>query len=133
MSTVSSHFDSIRLPIPSNTNPAEFLLDIVSSDFTGDQGQVDAIKSAWIQSPARTALAQQIEGMEPKDNGKVFMDEIGRPNIFLVTMSLLHRLFIKSYRDVVAYGIRIVMYLGMSWLLFLSTDGRDADITQDWL
>jgi hypothetical protein len=28
--------------------------------------------------------------------------------------SLLHRLFIKSYRDVVAYGIRVVMYLG-SW------------------
>lgn len=32
--------------------------------------------------------------------------------MFLITMSLLHRLFIKSYRDVVAYGIRIVMYLG---------------------
>lgn len=30
-----------------------------------------------------------------------------------ITLALLHRLFIKSYRDVVAYGIRIVMYLGM--------------------
>ncbi|KAH8427299.1 putative ABC transporter [Aspergillus melleus] len=117
VSTVSSHFDSIGLPIPSNTNPAEFLLDIVSSDFTGDQGQLDAIKSAWIQSPACTALAQQIEGMETKGSGKVFMDEIGRPNIFLVTMSLLHRLFIKSYRDVVAYGIRIVMYLGLAIMM----------------
>lgn len=131
VSTVSSHFDSIRLPIPSNTNPAEFLLDIVSSDFTGDQGQVDAIKSAWIQSPARTALAQQIEGMEPKDNGKVFMDEIGRPNIFLVTMSLLHRLFIKSYRDVVAYGIRIVMYLGLA--IMMGTVWLRLHTSQDYI
>lgn len=40
------------------------------------------------------------------------IDELSRPGIPRITMSLLHRLFIKSYRDVVAYGIRIVMYLG---------------------
>ncbi|KAK1140567.1 hypothetical protein N8T08_010204 [Aspergillus melleus] len=131
VSTVSSNFDSIGLPIPSNTNPAEFLLDIVSSDFTGDHGQVDAIKSAWIQSPARTALAQQIEGMEPKGSGKVFMDEIGRPNIFLVTMSLLHRQFIKSYRDVVAYGIRIVMYLGLA--IMMGTVWLRLHTSQDYI
>ncbi|KAI9043872.1 putative ABC transporter [Aspergillus affinis] len=114
---VSSHFNSIGLPIPSNTNPAEFLLDIVSSDFTGDQGQVETIKSAWMQSTTCTALAQRIEGVQTKGSGKVFMDELGRPNILHVTMSLLHRLFIKSYRDVVAYGIRIVMYLGLAIMM----------------
>lgn len=109
---MSSYFESIGTPIPSNTNPAEFLLDSVSSDFTGNQDQVDAIQSRWLQSAECTTLAQRIEGVETKGSGKVFMDELGRPNIVSITASLLHRLFIKSYRDVVAYGIRIVMYLG---------------------
>lgn len=39
-------------------------------------------------------------------------DELSRPGVPSITLSLLHRLFIKSYRDVVAYGIRIVMYMG---------------------
>lgn len=48
------------------------------------------------------------------EGGKeISADQIARPNIFRITFALLHRLFIKSYRDVVAYGIRIVMYLGM--------------------
>lgn len=43
---------------------------------------------------------------------------------------LLHRLFIKSYRDIVAYWIRFAMYIGLAimmgtvWLR-LHTDQRD--------
>lgn len=48
-----------------------------------------------------------------KQAAKTEMDELSRPGILSITLTLLHRSFIKSYRDVVAYGIRIVMYLGM--------------------
>lgn len=40
------------------------------------------------------------------------MEDMARPGPVKITTALLHRSFIKSYRDVVAYGIRIVMYLG---------------------
>lgn len=39
-------------------------------------------------------------------------EDLARPGPARITTALLHRSFIKSYRDVVAYGIRIVMYLG---------------------
>ena len=41
------------------------------------------------------------------------MEDMARPGQVKIIIALLHRSFIKSYRDVVAYGIRIVMYLGM--------------------
>lgn len=34
-----------------------------------------------------------------------------------IVMALIHRSFIKSNRDVVAYGIRIVMYLGLAIMM----------------
>lgn len=40
-------------------------------------------------------------------------DDLARAGAVKIIMTLLHRSFIKSYRDVVAYGIRIVMYLGV--------------------
>jgi hypothetical protein len=47
-----------------------------------------------------------------KDVNKVMMEDMARPGPVKITTALLHRSFIKSYRDIVAYGIRIVMYLG---------------------
>ncbi|KAA8644032.1 putative ABC transporter [Aspergillus tanneri] len=113
---VPSYFDSIGLPIPSNTNPAEYLLDIVSSDFTVHQSQADRVQSAWTQSTERTALVQHLHD-DAAANKKVVTDARRRPTMFQITLTLLHRLFIKSYRDVVAYGIRIVMYLCLAIMM----------------
>jgi hypothetical protein len=110
VASVPSYFESIGCPIPASTNPAEFLLDSVSSDFTEAQGRVEQIKSAWAQrlSSTQSASSHTTDGK----TGRIDMAELGRPNVLQITLSLLHRLFIKSYRDVVAYGIRIVMYMG---------------------
>ena len=32
-------------------------------------------------------------------------------------MALIHRSFIKSYRDIIAYGIRIAMYMGLAVMM----------------
>lgn len=40
-----------------------------------------------------------------------------QPNMATQTLILLHRSFIKSYRDAVAYGIRIAMYVGLSIMM----------------
>lgn len=58
------------------------------------------------------------------------MEDMTRPNGLSITLALLHRSFIKSYRDVVAYGIRIVMYLGMTIIRSLKLAA--IDVTQVW-
>ncbi|KAL4760005.1 putative ABC transporter [Aspergillus foveolatus] len=118
---VPSYFGSIGYPIPPQTNPAEFILEIVSSDFMSDKNSmrndVEAIQSAWARSPESSRLTQQRTELAEKGSRRVIVDEASRPGLFSITISLLHRLLIKSYRDVVAYGIRIVMYMGLAIMM----------------
>lgn len=96
-------------------------MDAVSSDFTVHEGQVEKIQTSWTQSAEYAALSKQPQNPDEKDIRTMSIDELSRPGIPRITMSLLHRLFIKSYRDVVAYGIRIVMYLGTGLPIAFST------------
>lgn len=52
-----------------------------------------------------------------KEKDTVSAEDLRRPGPFTITKALLHRSWIKSYRDVVAYGIRIVMYLGLAIMM----------------
>lgn len=54
--------------------------------------------------------------------------DVARPDPGRVILSLLHRSLIKSNRDIVAYGIRIVMYLGE---FTFTTITPSTSITQD--
>lgn len=117
---IETYFHLIDHPIPSNTNPAEFLLDIVSSDFSSgkesSQERVEAIQHAWATSTEANIITRTVSERArtaEKDVNKAVMEDMARPGPVQITTALLHRSFIKSYRDVVAYGIRIVMYLGM--------------------
>ncbi|BCR96263.1 putative ABC transporter [Aspergillus luchuensis] len=122
---VPTYFDSIGYSLPANTNPAEFILDLVSSDFAGSthamsKDQVQRIHASWTESPNAAALTEQVSQrtvLSEKQSAKFDMDELSRPGILSITLTLLHRSFIKSYRDVVAYGIRIVMYLGLAIMM----------------
>lgn len=115
------YFDRLGHPVPPNTNPAEFILDLISADFgsgtlDAPEDQVEEIRAAWQHSAERNALSEQLSqdlGGHEKGFSKVDIAELGHPGMFSVIVSLLHRAFIKSYRDIVAYGIRIVMYMGM--------------------
>lgn len=115
---VPSYFGGIGYPVPPQTNPAEFILDIVSSDFASDkssmQDDVTKIQTAWTRSSQSGGLVRQSGELAEKNSRNIKMDETSRPGLLGIILSLLHRSFIKSYRDVVAYGIRIVMYLGTS-------------------
>jgi hypothetical protein len=118
--------------LPPQTNPAEFLLDLASTDFNNDHdAQVQKMQWEWSQSPERTAVITQVESrsslmaetkikdaklLTPADESSISSSS-SRPRTFQIILSLLHRSFIKSYRDVVAYGIRIVMYLGLAIMM----------------
>lgn len=138
ISNVDGYFDQIGYSIPSNTNPAEFLLEIVSSDF-GEaketaQERVRKIQQAWAESNEAIAVDRQVServrSMEEKTD-TVSAEDLKRPGSFTITKALLHRSFIKSYRDVVAYGIRIVMYLGLA--VMMGTVWLRLHTTQDYI
>ncbi|RAH72587.1 putative ABC transporter [Aspergillus aculeatinus CBS 121060] len=119
---VPHYFDRLGHPVPPNTNPAEFILDLISADFgsgtlDAPEDQVEEICAAWQHSAERKALSEQLSqdlGGHEKGFSKVDIAELGHPGMFSVIVSLLHRAFIKSYRDIVAYGIRIVMYMALA-------------------
>lgn len=116
-----SYFDSIGCPMPLQINPAEFILDLVSSDFAVNRRRVADVKledihTAWSNSSEAQVVDSEIRrlsGSEEKVGAERLTSEnFSGPNPLHVIFSLLHRSWTKSRRDVVAYGIRIIMYLG---------------------
>jgi hypothetical protein len=115
---VRNYFDGIGFPVPASTNPAEFLLEIISADFGNSGGgaveRVRKIQFAWAESGEASAEAKQVnEQARLAQNAHLASEGQSRPGPLRITAAVLHRSFVKSYRDVVAYGIRVVMYLGM--------------------
>ncbi|KAF7719993.1 ABC-2 type transporter [Penicillium ucsense] len=121
---LETYFTRIGHRIPTHTNPAEYLLDIVSSDFGGAKEEardrVHRIQNEWSSSAEAQGISRQVvarsQGSEKHDS-VLTPEDMARPNAVRITQALLHRLWIKSYRDVVAYGIRIVMYLGLAIMM----------------
>ena len=110
-------------PMPLFINPAEFLLEITSSDFAGgdDQAQarLDKIHADWKASKEASAIRTAIpeEAGEDKEKFALPTNFIEHASASQVVVTLLYRSFIKSYRDVVAYGIRFAMYFGLAIMM----------------
>ncbi|GAM39870.1 hypothetical protein TCE0_034f11765 [Talaromyces pinophilus] len=140
--TVGNHFGNIGYPIPMNVNPAEFILDIVSTDFSRDEEdgiygekfnssqpartaneRLEYILKSWQESgQARfedTHAAHPPDGQDSDAKMKLLVEDVAssRPAWYRIVFALLRRSFIKSNRDVVAYGIRIAMYLGLAIMM----------------
>lgn len=116
---VALHFESIGLPIPIHTNPAEFLLELMNVDFSTDgslNNRLEDIHKSWVQSPKSLELSEQLAvSIRNADPLPAFRQS--KRNFPIILMILVHRSFIKSYRDVVAYGIRIAMYVGLAIMM----------------
>jgi ABC-2 type transporter len=121
---VGSYFAQQGYPMPQYINPAEFVLELVNTDFATDEVQAEAklqsLHSGWEKSEVSTAALREIEqernsaGLGVEEDGK----EAHKANHRLfIPFTLVHRNFIKSYRDIVAYGIRIAMYLGLAIMM----------------
>lgn len=119
---VAAYFAAIAAPIPHHTNPAEFLLDLVNVDFTRHgadmRQQLDAVHQSWSQSAQCARLKAAVAGSpHPGPAAEAGHRAADTRRQMLVPFILLHRNFIKSYRDIIAYGIRVVMYLGLAILV----------------
>ena len=121
---VSSHFGRIGQPMPIHINPAEFILDLVSTDFAKDSShahqQLAKIHDSWNKSPERATLLNQIpdhDASEKSHDSSTFALHTATRQSPYAPLTLLHRNFIKSHRDLLAYGTRLIMYLGLAILM----------------
>lgn len=153
---VGNHFGNIGYPIPTNVNPAEFILDIVSTDFSRDEEddiygdkdnssqpartateRLEYILKSWQESEqARvedTQAARPPDGQDAEAKMKLLVEDAAssRPTWYRIVFALLHRSFIKSNRDVVAYGIRIAMYLGLA--IMMGTVWLRLHVSQEYI
>lgn len=106
--------------MPIHMNPAEFLLELMNIDFATHQEaaaqRLHEMQIAWASSPKALELNAHIETTISKVEG-VESARLSSRNFFPILMTLTHRSFVKSYRDVVAYGIRIAMYGGLAIMM----------------
>ncbi|EHK22118.1 uncharacterized protein TRIVIDRAFT_151139 [Trichoderma virens Gv29-8] len=115
------YFESMGLSIPTHVNPAEFLIDALNVDFARDKAlanrRIHELQSGWTMSQQADEMSHLRLATEQQQSGgmEISLDE--HPNLLSIIITLLHRSFIKSYRDVVVYGIRVVMYTGLAIMM----------------
>ncbi|CAZ80321.1 unnamed protein product [Tuber melanosporum] len=106
---VVPYFSTQGVPIPPLTNPAEFLLDVCNTDFDNSATDVGGEESRIAR------LNRLMEAWSPKSSAT----EISSTPFadFEGALMLLQRLWLKSYRDLLAYWIRVIMYLGLAFMM----------------
>ena len=123
LSGITSYFSNLGLPLPIHVNPAEHLLAITSTDFQhgGDeelQSELEKLQKEWQQSSLAAAILASVPNARVSEKANLKLAVFTPQRSFSTTViALLHRSFIKSYRDVVAYGIRFAMYLGLAIMM----------------
>ncbi|QIX01973.1 hypothetical protein AMS68_007490 [Peltaster fructicola] len=123
VSEVQPYFDACGFPIPLYMNPAEFIIDFVNTDFARDKSEVDQqlnmVHSSWHKSRLATATVNELTDEMARNTMDTdvadFRDESA--GFVAIPVALIHRSFIKSYRDIIAYGIRIAMYMGLAVMM----------------
>lgn len=121
---MSTFFGEIGMPIPGATNPAEHVLDLVNIDFAStSEGAQDAAKKdldtifeGWSKSERCRTERSELKGLD-SDRKLHVGGEQQKPNFIAQVGTLLHRSFIKSYRDLVTYWIRLAMYIGLAIMM----------------
>jgi hypothetical protein len=112
--------------MPTQTNPAEFVLNLTNIDFESNaeegQAKIASIQDAWAGSDAAALETSNrahliaSSGAET-DSYANSSDTQGGRSMLPKTWILLHRSWLKSRRDAIVYGVRFAMYLGLAILM----------------
>lgn len=107
--------------MPLYTNPAEFVIDLVNTDFSSDPTaaaqRLNHLHTSWANSFSAAIISDKLHAQPsgPSLSAASSMHTAASPAS--IPFTLMHRSFIKSYRDIVAYGIRIAMYMGLAIMM----------------
>ncbi|OJD11492.1 hypothetical protein AJ78_07746 [Emergomyces pasteurianus Ep9510] len=118
-SEMKAYLDKTGYPMPLQMNPAEFVLDLVNTDFASDQEsasvQLTRILTNWGNSEDASDVDIEIQKIANiAEKHEIHSGSLQGAGAVATVLTLLHRSFIKSYRDVIAYGVRMIMYLGLA-------------------
>lgn len=116
------HFEKVGYPIPPRYNPAEYILELTNTDFSGESGTfeddertvVDHLATEW-EKAAHDVAVSYVESSVSFTLCRNLLACILLQS--KQTLILSRRLFIKARRDILAYYVRIAMYLGLAILM----------------
>ena len=125
--------------MPTYINPAEYIIQLVNTDFAQDQTEASErlrnLQETWNRSQQATQLQSRL-GPNGQQSAPLVLDHTNlSASPYSLPLTLMHRSFIKSYRDIVAYGIRIAMYIclaimmGTVWLRLSPTQSNITAFT----
>ncbi|KAI5251074.1 putative ABC transporter [Aureobasidium subglaciale] len=120
VSGVAPYFSNLGMPVPELMNPSEHILNLTNTDFDSEAGVVDtvtqclAIQTAWKTHENDVHI---VTSAQEKDDALVNLQGPGLVHDLGIPITLLHRLFLKSYRDIVTYWIRVAMYMGLAIMM----------------
>ncbi|OBT55673.1 hypothetical protein VE04_06922 [Pseudogymnoascus sp. 24MN13] len=133
VSDVVAYYSNIGIEIPLHSNVPDFLLELVNIDFSQDRVyaalRLVELQSAW-QASANAKTAH--DTILCAENGAECLKiESGnnRPRMGSRTVTLLHRSLVKTYRDPMAYGIRLAFSL--SFAILIGTVWLRLDLEQE--
>jgi len=122
------YFHSIGFPCPQATNPAEFFLDLVNSDFS-DEAAVTSILDTWEEKrPDAGSSHHKKKGFEAE--GQEGVTELKRASLTEEMSVMLRRHFTLVIRDPILYLGRCVIFL-VSCLIFAFVYWNSRDFTAE--
>jgi ABC-type multidrug transport system ATPase subunit len=106
---IASYFHSLGYDLPEATNPAEWILELVDTDFARNKdtssARLDNIIQGWETTGAKPTSRSFLNSSQ-----SVRTRATRRETTYTAPLHLLHRNWIKSYRDILPYWVRVAMY-----------------------
>lgn len=119
---VHDYFREVGYPMPVRMNPAEFILDLINTDFSlhsNSNERLNELISKWKKSSLGQQLNQKIDSSNSVAGAastKIIIYKNSSSEL-KQTFVLLKRLLVKSRRDILTYYVRFAMYFGLAILM----------------
>ncbi|KAK9472575.1 P-loop containing nucleoside triphosphate hydrolase protein [Dipodascopsis tothii] len=125
VAALTEYFATTAHPVAAFFNPSEFVLDLINTDFVTDDADasdklavVDRLCAHWHAHADEWAAPPALAAESKRSSSSAEVTTSAGPALELrQTLTLLRRLAIKSRRDILAYYVRVVMYLGLAIMM----------------
>ncbi|RHY20881.1 hypothetical protein DYB25_008186 [Aphanomyces astaci] len=111
-----SHFASLGHPVPPFTNPSEHYLELINADFEGAH-DTDVFVAYYLRSDVAARIQNQLafdrDASVDEDALTTHATDL-RPSAFRQLGVIIHRNSLNNVRNPGVYGVRVVLYMGLS-------------------
>ncbi|MCP8719509.1 MAG: ABC transporter permease [Asgard group archaeon] len=108
---VVKYFDSVGYPMPPYMNPAEYVLDLINTDFDSNGEILDDLVSKWKENEHDHSEILKLE------SDPIELTTFSTTSEIRNIGTLISRSLVKASRDILTYYVRLVMYLGLAILM----------------